>query len=286
MLEEICHHLPPHTMKIVDGTLGHGWHADAMLKTCEEQWHLAHLRGIDRDKQMLEYAAKKLEEYGDRVTLLHARYDQIPALLSGHQIKTCDFILLDIGINRQHVADAPRGFSIKQEWPLDMRFDQTQSFTAKHYLQQVKADQLKKDLMLYGDFKEKRAQVIAFHLLRSINHDTIGTTIDLKNSLKQVWADERKCAVIFQVLRIKVNDELWHLQSFLSNYHSILRQGWRCAIITFHSVEDRIVKEAFKRQEADGIIKKVNKSVIKPSKDEQRVNKASRSAKLRIVEKL
>jgi len=64
---------------------------------------------------MLEYAAKKLEEYGDRVTLLHARYDQIPALLSGHQIKTCDFILLDIGINRQHVADAPRGFSIKQE---------------------------------------------------------------------------------------------------------------------------------------------------------------------------
>jgi len=67
-----------------------------------------------------------------------------------------------------------------------MRFDQTQSFTAKHYLQQVKADQLKKDLMLYGDFKEKRAQVIAFHLLRSINHDTIGTTIDLKNSLKQV----------------------------------------------------------------------------------------------------
>jgi len=235
---------------------------------------------------MLSYAINRAKEEGlKNVEYLHSPYDRIADYCREKKEKA-DFILLDVGINRNHVADAERGFSIKKDGPLDMRFDQSSGQTAKELLTKVKAKKLQECLQVYGDFWEKKAEQIALHLIRSHKKKTLETTMDLKASLSEVWIGERKCAVVFQVIRIVVNDELWHLERFLATYYDALTIWWRCAIITFHSVEDRIVKKTFKEQEEKNIIKRVNKKVIIPDWKEQKSNKASRSAKLRIVEKI
>lgn len=141
-------------------------------------------------------------------------------------------------------------------------------------------------MMDFGDFSSARAEQIAYHLIQSTAKESITTTLKLKQVLAEIGINEKKSALVFQVLRIMVNEELQQLGTFLGQYYQYLRSGARCCIITFHSVEDRIVKQAFKVQEEKGIIKRVNKKVIIPSRLEQKTNKASRSAKLRIVEKV
>lgn len=169
-----------------------------------------------------------------------------------------------------------------------MRFDTSRDEqpTAAHYLHRIDVVDFGHKLQQYGDFSPARAEQIALHITRSKKHKPIETTFDLVDVLREIRLDGRKQAIIFQVLRIIVNDELGHLERFLESFGDHLYSGGRCAIMTFHSIEDRMVKQSFKtRAERDDFVL-VNKKVIKPHRKEQERNKACKSAKLRIIEKI
>lgn len=283
MVKEILAHMPDTVHTVFDGTIGHGGHSQEIL----DHYPQCRIIGCDRDRSMLEKAENYIQVPVDwSVVYVHDSYANIQTIADAAGVASFDMMLLDIGINRGHIADPERGFSIKAEGPLDMRFDQTQGKTLQQHLQHRKPDKLKQWMIDFGDFSQARAEQIAYHLIQASAKETITTTLKLKQVLAEIGINEKKSAVVFQVLRIMVNEELQQLEIFLDQYYQYLRSWARCFIITFHSVEDRIVKQAFKLQEDKSIIKRVNKKVIIPSRQEQQANRASRSAKLRIVERI
>ncbi len=283
MVKEILEYMPRTVSIVFDGTIGHGGHSQEIL----DHYLQCSIVGCDRDNAILQKAKNYIQipEWSS-VAYVHDSYANIANVADRHDIKGFDMMVLDLGINREHIADSARGFSIKSDGPLDMRFDQSKGQTLQQYLHQLKPERLKQGLIDFGDFSTARAEQIAYHISQISTKGTITTTQKLKEVLAEIGIQEKKSAVVFQVLRIMVNEELVQLELFLDQYYRCLKPGWRCAIITFHSVEDRMVKQAFKTQEDNGIVKRVNKKVITPSRQEQKNNKASRSAKLRIVERV
>ncbi len=244
--------------------------------------------GVDKDEKMLAVARERLSGK-EHIRLGQCAYDEWAKIDEIGGLSCFDYILLDIGINWGHIWDASRGFSIKGDGPLDMRFDarrESGSMTAEQYLHRMDVKDFAQKLEQYGDFSPARAEQISLHIARSKHDKPIKTTLDLVEVLKSIKLNGRKQAIIFQVLRIIVNDELGHLERFLESFGDHLTVGGRCAIMTFHSIEDRMVKQSFKkRAERDDFVL-VNKKVIKPHRQEREKNKASRSAKLRIIEKI
>ena len=287
LAQEIYDQLPQDRQLGFDGTFGHGGHAEFFLSHEEKKRSIEPLKiiGTDIDQQMIQKASELTKNYAHQIQILHSSYAKIENM--SQKIWLFDYELLDLGVNLEHFKDGSRWFSIKTDAPLDMRFDQEKNpTTAKERLQKTKAETIEQALQNYGDFSPKTAERLTKFLCEQRKKSEFSTTFQLKDFLTTHHFNQKKIAVIFQVIRIMVNRELEQLEQFLKDFPQTLKKGWRCLIITYHSIEDRITKNAFKALAESWSFQLVNKKVIVPHYTEVQRNKAARSAKLRIIEKV
>ena len=276
MAQEVLENLPKKLDLMMDGTLGHGWHSRLILSNFDN----VKIIWVDRDPKILEIAKQNLKDYENRVKFVQNSYKNLEKILWETKV---DAILLDLWVNMEHFKDPKRWFSIKYDGPLDMRFDPSNKITAEWILKNYTPEQLEKILSKWWDFKWKLLNEIVKAIVS--NRWKLNSTFALKDLLKRIWLSEKKIAVVFQVLRIETNKELEQLEVFLQKFQDYLTPWWRCLIITYHSIEDRLVKNRFKELDWQWF-KNLTKKVIFPTWAEIQRNKASRSAKLRLIEKL
>lgn len=287
LAQEIYDQLPTNRSLGFDGTFGHGGHAEFFLSHEKQKRNLDELKiiGTDIDQQMIQKATALTKEYADHIQILHSSYANIENI--SQKIWLFDYELLDLWVNLEHFKDGSRGFSIKTDAPLDMRFDQEKNpQTAKDRVQKTTPEKLQNALQTYWDFSPKTAERLTKLLCEQRKKSEFSTTFQLKDFLLSYHFNQKKIAVIFQVIRIMVNHELEQLEQFLAAFPQTLKKGWRCLIITYHSIEDRITKQAFKKLDESWSFQLINKKVIIPHYTEVQKNKAARSAKLRIIEKV
>lgn len=268
---------------VVDGTIGAGGHSREMLKALG---HDGRLIGLDRDPMMLGHAAKSVS--GANVTMKQSSYLELPAVLASLGIAGVDRILLDLGLSSDQLSDASRGFGFSSNGPLDLRFDVSAGQPAAEVLATWPAAELERIFHEYGE--EHHAKAIAEHLVKRRATSPIKTGSDLAAAVaecpavrRQGPSDKNPATRVFQALRIAVNHELEHVERGISSscYQSLKPDGL-LAVITFHSLEDRIVKNEFRNN--DRWENLTNKPIV-ATPQEQRFNPRSRSAKLRVARK-
>lgn len=278
MVKEVIEFLNPKGDGIIlDCTVGEGGHAKAILDFCKG----CRLIGIDVDSEVLEIADRKLSEYGDRVSLFKASYTDADFLLKTLGIERVDGILMDLGVSTYQLKGENRGFTFEKEEPLDMRMDLESEITAQKVLNELPEEELARIIFEYGE--EKRyARRIARKIVES---RPLNTTLDLVRAVAEALPTEeirrRKrhfATRTFQAIRIYVNRELENLKVFLEKAEDLLKPGGRIVVIAFHSLEDRIVKEAFKKSRK---LVALTEKPVRPSESEVRENPRSRSARLR-----
>lgn len=274
MCNEVLLNLPNDLTLFMDGTVWHAWHS----KLVKQKYENVHIIAVDKDSSIIKIAQAKL--WNDKVSYVNDSYKNLESILGEKQV---DAILLDLWVNMEHFKDPKRWFSIKQDWPLDMRFDTNQKITAEFILKNYNEDKLSNILEKYWDFKWTYLQNITKAIIKS--RSLLKSTSDLVKVLKNAWLSLNKIAVVFQVLRIEVNEELKQLEIFLDKFPKYLKKNGRCLIITYHSIEDRLVKKRFRELDKNWF-RNLTKKVIFPSLEEIKKNKASKSAKLRIIEKI
>lgn len=276
LLDEVLKSIPETTKFVVDGTLGHGWHTQAIL----DKFPQISVLWIDRDPLIFQTTQEKLQPYGTHFQAKLWSYADMDIL----QPQKSDYILLDIWVNMEHYKDTSRGFSIKGKASLDMRFDPTKGISAQQRIARASAADLETCFIDYADFTPEKAQELAKAIINARAKSPLLTTRDLVQVLYSCGLWGPASSIIFQAIRIEINQELEQLKIFLQKLPDLLNKGGRCAIITFHSIEDRIVKNAFKELLQKGWIL-YTKKAIQPNYQEIKRNKASRSAKLRVIEK-
>ena len=287
LAQEIYDNLPEGRKNWFDGTFWHWGHAEFFLSHEQKKRDLEGMKIIwtDIDPLMIKKAEELTKEYKEYISIFHSSYSQILDISKKQWL--FDYELLDLWVNLEHFKDWSRWFSIKTDAPLDMRFDQEKNpITAEKWLNTEKAEIIQEALEEYGDFSKKTAEYLTKLICERRKKVWFITTFELKDFLTSYHFNQKKIAVIFQVIRIMVNKELDQLKIFLSSFPDSLKKGWRCFIITYHSVEDRITKNCFKALAESWGFKLINKKVIVPHYTEVQKNKAARSAKLRIIEKL
>ncbi len=263
-------------MTVLDGTLGLGGHALLILEATAPHGQLI---GVERDSRNWAVAKERLTNYGDRVTTIRDSYGNI----ASHQIPPLDAVLLDLGFSSVHVDQADRGFSFMQEGPLDMRYDQGQELTAEAIVNGWPRDDLNRLFREYGE--EHYSGEIAKAITEARKKQRITTTTQLADLILKLAGGRgaiHPATKVFQALRIAVNDEFGELTRGLTELTKLLKPGGRLVVISFHSLEDRIVKNFIK--ESTELVA-VNKKPIIASDEELRQNPRSRSAKLRIASK-
>jgi 16S rRNA (cytosine1402-N4)-methyltransferase len=285
-----------------DGTVGGGGHAYEILKSSSPDGLLI---GIDADSDAIEEAKKRLASFGDRVVLLKDNFTAMGAILNGAGIDKVDGILLDLGVSSYQLDNAFRGFSFTLEAPLDMRMDRNRGPSAYDLIHALSREELEKIIRDYGE--EKMAGRIARAITRQRVISSIRTTTELANIVAKASLKTRSSSKIhpatrtFQALRIAVNHELENLKRALDYGVDLLKIGGRFSVISFHSLEDRIVKNNFSEKEKGCIcppdipvcvcgrkstLKIITKKPIVPDKNEIKENPRSRSAKLRTAERI
>lgn len=267
----------------IDGTVGQGGHAQAILERAHPGCRLL---GFDRDPVNLSIAKKRLERFSNTLVLVQDSYAQVKQHAYVHGFNHVDGILLDLGFSSMHIDDASRGFSFQNEGPLDMRYDRSQELTAEGIVNGWSQEDLAQIFRVYGE--EPASHVIAKAIYTERKKNRITTTVQLAQLVVSVIRRHGKihpATRIFQALRIAVNDELGELERALPDMIDLLRPGGRIAIISFHSLEDRLVKKFFASQ-SEKTVRIINKRVITPTEEEIRFNPRSRSAKLRVAERL
>ena len=277
----------------VDGTLGGGGHALEILRRTAPDGVVI---GLDWDEESVSEAGKAFMPFGERVRIFRENFIHLPELLREMQVEEVDGILLDLGLSSLQLGKEERGFSFQGEGRLDMRMDQRLDQTAAYLVNRLSADELEDILLKYGE--ERWARRIAKVLVRERERGSIETTQRLRAIIHHAVPGRYHPRKIdpatrtFQALRIKVNDELENLRKILETGWELLRKGGRMCIISFHSLEDRMVKESFRKLErvgADGqgpVMRVLTKKPITPSEEEKRNNPRSRSAKLRCAERV
>jgi 16S rRNA (cytosine1402-N4)-methyltransferase len=300
LYHEIIHALQPiRGGTYVDGTLGAGGHAWGILEASQPNGRLL---GLDLDPQAIELAGQRLAPFGDRVIIVQASYTELSKQLSRLGWQGVSGIVLDLGISSMQIDTASRGFSFATDAPLDMRFSPQNPVSAADLVNHLPERELANLIYRYGE--ERRARQIARAI---VNARPIYTTRQLADIVRKASGPERHKTHLhpatrtFQALRIEVNQELENLQSVLPQAVDALLPGGRLAIIAFHSLEDRIVKQYFQRESRDCIcpprqpictcghraaIKILTKTPIRPTEQETAQNPRARSAVLRIAEKL
>ena len=264
----------------VDGTLGLGGHSECILKKINSGL----LIGIDRDKNSISLAKKQLSTHKN-IKVFNDSYKNLKDILERLNIVAVDGILLDLGLSSFQLEDNSRGFSHKYESSLDMRFDcNSKDFTAEQIIQKNDLNELTKIFKEFGE--ERHAYKIAKkikNLKGEINVMSITSIVDRVTPYKFRLKTYSR---IFQALRIAANDELSHLNEFLDNFINLLNPGGRIVIISYHSVEDRIVKHKLKDLKHEKKIELIFKKPLTPSNEEVSINKRARSAKMRVGEKI
>lgn len=286
----------------VDGTLGGGGHSS---KICEHLSERGTLIGIDRDQDALEAASARLEQYACRKLFVQSNYSDIKSVLEELEIDGVDGALLDLGVSSFQLDNAERGFSYMHDAPLDMRMSQDDGFTAYEIVNGYDQKELTEIISKYGE--EKWASRIASFIVKKREDKLIESTFELVDTIKAaIPAAARRdgphpAKRTFQAIRIEVNDELGQLERAMEEFCDVLHPEGRLCVISFHSLEDRIVKDVINRRvnpctcpkefpvcicgkKAD--IRKISKKPILPSVEELAENPRSRSAKLRVCEKI
>ena len=275
----------------VDVTFGGGGHSREILK------HLGpkgHLYSFDQDAD-----AEKNIVADDRFTFVRSNFRYIKQWMRYYGVEKVDGLLADLGVSSHHFDDAERGFSFRFDAPLDMRMNKRAGLTAADVVNDYDEKQLADVLYLYGELKQARR--MAALIVKARGQHRIETTNDLLQTVESLIRPEREkkeTAQLFQALRIEVNHEMEALKDMLVGAMQVLKEGGRLSVITYHSLEDRIVKNMLKAGNAEGQVKQdffgrlekpfrlVNNKVIVPTDEEQQRNPRSRSAKLRIAEKI
>lgn len=285
----------------VDGTLGGGGHSFEIAKRLTNG---GHLYGIDQDEAAIEAATERLKDYSERITAIRANYKDAVSILKEKGIGGVDGIVLDLGVSSYQLDTAERGFSYKANSALDMRMDRRQKLTAYDIVNTYSIKELFRIIRDYGE--DKFAQNIAKHIVQAREIKPIETTYELNDIIKAAIPMKMRAEGghpskrTFQAIRIECNHELDVLRDSLDEMIDFLNPGGRLSIITFHSLEDRIVKTSFKKNEDPctcpknfpvcvcGNVSKgtvVTKKPIVPSDEELEVNSRSKSAKLRVFER-
>jgi len=270
---------------VVDCTVGGGGHAKLILERI-----LPHglLIGIDSDDQMVAEAIRNLAVHGAAVKLFHGSFDNLRDILSKAEVERVDGVLFDLGMSSTQIANPERGFSFMINGPLDMRYDRRREVTAADIVNTKTEEELAEIIRLYGE--ERYARRIAAAIVERARRGRIETTRELADIIERaVPRYERRihpATRTFQALRIAVNDELATVERGLEAALSVLRRGGRMVVLTYHSLEDRVVKNFFRERERSGELKRITRKVVTPSPEELVENPRSRSAKLRAAEKL
>ena len=302
MLEEVIESLAIKPNGIyVDGTLGGAGHSSEIAKRLGPEGRLI---GIDQDGEAIAAATKRLEPYRDRVTIVRSNYAQMCQVLKELGISKVDGILLDLGVSSYQLDNAERGFTYREDVPLDMRMDQRQKMTARDIVNDYSESELYRVIRDYGE--DRFAKNIAKHIVAERTKGPIETTGQLNEiishaiPMKIQKTSGHPSKRTFQALRIELNHELDVLRDTLDDMIDLLNPGGRLCIITFHSLEDRIVKSSFRKNENPCICpshfpvcvcgnvskgKVITRKPILPSEEELTVNSRSKSAKLRIFER-
>lgn len=284
----------------LDGTLGGGGHSEEILKRLTT----GHLYGTDRDEDAIRAATERLEKYKDSFTAIKSNYKDAGDRLEELGINELDGIVLDLGVSSYQFDMGERGFSYRFDAPLDMRMDREQELSAREIVNDYPESELYRIIRDYGE--DKFAKNIAKHIVKARSEKSIETTFELNEIIKaaipaKMRRDGHPSKQTYQAIRIECNSELESLKEALEKLTKLIKPGGRMCIITFHSLEDRIVKSTFKRLEnpctcppdfpicvcgkkPEGRI--ITKKAIIPDGEEIKENKRSSSAKLRILEKL
>jgi 16S rRNA (cytosine1402-N4)-methyltransferase len=265
---------------IVDGTLGGGGHTRLVAEAVGPTGSVI---ALDRDATAVERATEELR--GVPVRALHGNYSDLPEVLAGLSVESVDGIVLDLGLSSDQLADATRGFSFQSTGPLDLRFDETRGEPAWKLVERLSAEHLADLIFQYGE--ERFSRRIARHIVDVRRAAPIHTAAALARVVRESVPrsrDERidPATRTFQALRIAVNDELKWLEVGLRRLPDCLRPGGRIAVISFHSLEDRLVKESFRDNARLSVL---TRRPIRPTEQEIAMNPRSRSAKLRVAER-
>ena len=274
-----------------DATVGAGGHAAAVLERSAPDGRLI---GLDRDPAALAIAGAHLQPFGERVTLVHARFSEARAVLERLGMIPVDGFLVDLGVSSPQLDRAERGFSFRNDGPLDMRMDPTTGETAAELLRRVDEEELTRIIRDHGE--ERHAARVARAIIEARNAGPVETTGKLAaivaRALPRRPDGKSPATRTFQALRISVNDELGELERFLAVVTDCLRPGGRLVVIAFHSLEDRLVKRRLRALAAgqgapdDPPFRILTKHVVVPSDDERARNPRARSARLRAAERL
>lgn len=285
MVEEVMTFLkcePGHTY--VDATLGGGGHASEILKRSAPDGVVI---GMEWDEDALSEARNTLMPFGDRVKIFRENFIHLPDLMKA---ESADGILLDLGLSSIQVEKEERGFSFRGEGPLDMRMDQRMNERAADLVNSLSSEELEYTLSQYGE--ERWAKRIARAVVQERERESIRTTQTLRKIVHRAIPRRFQSRRIdpatrtFQALRIRVNEELENLKKILETGWKILKRGGRMCVISFHSLEDRMVKETFRTLEKEGEMRVLTKKPVTPCEEEQKRNPRSRSGKLRCAERI
>ena len=285
---------------IVDGTLGDGGHTELLLKNTTN----VRVLGIDRDMRAIERAEKRLASFRSRITLVHGNFSDIKIILKKANLMNVDGLILDLGVSSPQLDSPNRGFSFMRNGPLDMRMDSSQKITAADLLVELSDEKLVSIIKEYGE--ERFSKRIVRAIRQAQTKSSIKTTLQLSNIISTAVHASRQYKIhpatrTFQALRIAVNGELEHIKKALVDSVDILQESARVIVISFHSLEDRIVKNFFKNEEKDCVcppkfpicscgkkqrLKIITRKPIIPTAEELTRNSRSSSAKLRVGERV
>lgn len=285
--DEVIKYLDPKANEnFVDCTIGNGGHSTAILERTAPKGRLL---GIDLDKEQIKNLESKTEHYGKRVVLANDNYANLEKIVNEKRFKNISGILIDLGFSSRHVDESGRGFTFSKNEPLDMRYDQKNPLTAEKILNYWSQTEIEKILREFG--QEQFAKQIAEGIIQARRIVAIKNTFQLKGIIERSvpgWYRHGKVnfsTKTFQAIRVAVNGELENLKLVLPQSIKVLKKGGKIVVISFHSLEDGVVKDFLKNQDKIGRISILTKKPVQPGRQEIIINPRSRSAKLRAAKK-
>jgi len=297
LMQEVLEMLQPAPGKLIfDGTLGGGGHTEAILQTG------ARVVAMDQDDDALRYAGERMKPYADRFCALKGNFRDFPSVLAEAGVTGLDGMLIDIGVSSHHLDDAERGFSFAKDGPLDMRMNTGVPLTAADVVNTYPQEELERIFFEYGE--EPQARRIARAIVNDRVQLPFTRTLQLAEMISRVcpkYSKKHPATLVFQALRCEVNQEYQALREFLAAAPQWLKPGGRLVVISFHSIEDRIVKQAFQHQSApfidrpewpeakrnpDCTLRVLTRKPLEATENELALNPRARSARLRAAERL
>ena len=268
----------------LDGTVGAGGYSEAILEASAPDGIVL---GLDLDGDAVERARKRLERFRDRFHAVHGGFHEAASILRSFDIRQVDAVVLDLGLSSDQLDDPERGFTFRDEGPLDMRFDDRSGVPLNKVLERLTEKELARILSEFGE--ERHSRKVARHIIRARHENRLHTTLDLAAAVKRALPSRRQrihpATRTFQALRIAVNRELEHLEIALREIPALLKPGGRFCVVSYHSLEDRSVKLSFReraRQSRSWTV--VTPKPVRPVVEEVRANARARSARMRVLE--